>query len=133
MKFQRYDLGNLGGGEIVEVTLSGSASNVRLMDSSNFQSYRAGRRHTYYGGYAKRSPVRLQVPRAGHWHITIDLGGYAGSVRSSVQVLPGRLRPIQETPLADVPSLVHRSDSAVGNGAVGESDRRVRCLYLSRF
>ncbi len=49
MQFQQYDLGQLKGGEIVEVILKGSAANVKLMNSSNFQSYKSGRRHTYYG------------------------------------------------------------------------------------
>jgi len=108
MKFQSYDLGNLKGGEIVEVTLSGNACNVRLMDSSNFSSYKRGGRHRAYGGYAKQSRVRLQVPRGGHWYVVLDLGGYRGTIRSSVQVLPGRLQPIRQAPLASVPSLVHR-------------------------
>ena len=43
MKFQHWDLGQRTGGEIVEVTLSGNAANVRLLDSSNFQSLRSGR------------------------------------------------------------------------------------------
>jgi hypothetical protein len=66
MNFQHYDLGHLSGGQVVVVTLSGSAANVRLMDSSDFSSYRSGRRHTYYGGLAERSPVRLGVPHSGH-------------------------------------------------------------------
>ena len=106
MKFQHYNLGHLQGGEIVEVTLSGNAANVRLMDNSNFQSYRAGRRHTYYGGYATKSPVRLSVPRSGNWNIAIDLGGYAGTIKSSVQVLPGALPRLRQAPLSTVPSLV---------------------------
>lgn len=87
VNFTHYDLGVLGGGEIVVVTLEGTAANVRLMDSSNFSSYRAGRQHRAFGGHATRSPMRLQVPSAGHWHVAIDLGGYRGSVRSSLQVL----------------------------------------------
>ena len=71
MKFIHTDLGNRKGGEIVEVNLSGNAANVRLMDSSNFQSYKNGRQHKYYGGHAKRSPVRLKIPRAGHWHVAV--------------------------------------------------------------
>lgn len=84
MKFQFYDLGHCSKGEIVVVTLSGKAANVRLMDSSNFSSYKAGRRHRFYGGHATRSPVRLPIPRSGRWHVAIDLGGYGGSVRTSV-------------------------------------------------
>ena len=32
---------------------------MRLMKNSNFDSYKAGRRHRYYGGLVRKSPVRL--------------------------------------------------------------------------
>lgn len=86
MQFLHNDLGVLGGDEVVEVSLS-NAANVRLMDSGNFSSYRRGNRHQYFGGYATRSPFRLSVPHAGHWHVAIDLGGYKGSVRADVRVI----------------------------------------------
>ncbi len=35
MNFSYYDLKNRSGGEIVEVTLSGNAANVFLVDGSN--------------------------------------------------------------------------------------------------
>jgi hypothetical protein len=113
MNFQHYDLGNRSAGEIVEVKLSGTAANVQLMDSSNFSSYKSGRQYRYHGGHVTRSPVRLPIPYSGHWHVAIDLGGHRGTVRSTVNVLPGRLRPIQEAPLSSVPSLV-RSDPTPG-------------------
>jgi len=105
MKFIHTDLGSRKGGEIVEINLSGSAANVRLMDSANFQSYKNGRRHRYYGGHMTRSPVRLKIPRAGHWHIAVDTGGYSGKVNASVKVLPGALPAFREAPLSSVPSL----------------------------
>ena len=108
MRFIHHDLGNLRGGEIVIVTLKGNAANVRLLDSSNFNNYKAGRQHRFHGGHAKKSPVRLQVPRSGHWHVVVDLGGHGGQVRSSAQVLPGELKPIREQPLSSVPSLLHQ-------------------------
>lgn len=117
MKFQHYDLGHRQGGETVVVTISGNAMNVRLMDSSNFQSYRNGRRHTYYGGLAKRSPVRLVIPRSGHWHVTADFQGLRGSARIRVSVEPGALRPIEERPLASVPSLVRPEAPPFTGGA----------------
>lgn len=86
MQFVHNDLGMLHGGEVVEVTLS-SQANVKLMDSSNFANYRHGGQHRYFGGHAKQSPFRLQVPGAGHWHVAVDLGGYGGSVRAGVRVL----------------------------------------------
>ena len=112
MNFSYYDLKNRSGGEIVEVTLSGSAANVFLVDSSNFSSYKAGRRYTYFGGHTKSSPVRLQIPRSGYWYLVIDLGGYPGSVRHSMRIFPGRLQPLRDIPLSSVPSLVQpRSES----------------------
>jgi len=111
MKFSYYDLGHRSSGEIVQITLSGNAANVFLVDSSNFNSYKGGRRYQYYGGHATRSPIKLQIPRSGHWYVVIDLGGYGGSVRHSVQVLPGILQPLKEAPLSSVPSLVRDSFS----------------------
>ena len=62
VQFTYYKLGHVAGGTVVEVTLQGSAANVRLMDSSNVNNYKAGRRHRYHGGFVRKSPVRLQVP-----------------------------------------------------------------------
>jgi len=122
MQFQYYDLGYLNGGEIVEVILSGNAANVRLMDSSNYSNFKNGRRHTFYGGHAKRSPVRIPVPRSGHWYVTIDLGGYTGTVRSSVNVLPGALPELRQAPLSSVPSL--RLDRDYVDGQFIERDEQ---------
>ena len=105
MQFIHTDLGQRKGGEIVEVTLT-SAANVRLMNSSNFSSYKNGRRHRYTGGLAKKSPVRLQIPSSGHWHVAVDMQGLRGSTKASVRVLPGVLPAIQERPLSEVPGLV---------------------------
>lgn len=114
MQFQQYDLGQLKGGEIVEITLKGNAANVKLMNSSNFQSYKSGRRHTYYGGYVTRSPHKIPVPSSGRWYVTIDLGGYSGKVSSSVRVLPGILPQARQIALSTVPSLVQDREMPTG-------------------
>lgn len=88
MQFSYYDLGYRSAGDVVEVLLSGSAANVRLLDSSNYQSYKAGRGHTFYGGLAKQSPVRFDIPNSGHWYVTVDLQGLRGSTRTSIRVIP---------------------------------------------
>ena len=110
MNFTHYNLGYVERGSIVVVTLSGSAANVRLMDSSNFSSFKAGRRHNYQGGLARNSPVRLAVPSSGRWHLCIDMQGLRGTVRTSVNVVPGSaLRPLptlNEAPLRSIPTLV---------------------------
>lgn len=107
MNYLRYDLGNVKRGEVVEITLTRGA-NVRLMDSSNFNSYKSGKQHRYVGGLAKRSPVRLQIPNYGHWYIVVDMQGLSGSTQASVRMLPGMLPEIRQRPLAEVPSLVRR-------------------------
>ena len=106
MQFVHHDLGQRSGGEIVEISLSGSAANVRLMDSSNLSSYRNGRQHRCIGGLATKSPIRLQIPSSGHWHVAVDMRGLRGTVRSSARILPGALPAFREIPLSSVPTLV---------------------------
>ena len=83
MQFTHYPLGHQERGTVVEITLSGSAANVRLLDNSNFQNYKSGRKHTYYGGLVRKSPTRLAVPSSGTWHVTVDMQGLRGQTRSS--------------------------------------------------
>jgi hypothetical protein len=96
MEYLHYDLGHRSSGEVVEVTLRGNAANVLLLDSSNFNNFKAGRRHTFHGGHATRSPVRLTVPRSGRWYVVVHMGGYQGRVNASVQVLPGALPALRQ-------------------------------------
>lgn len=131
VQFTHYDLGSKSGGEVVEVTLSGNAANVKLMDDSNFRSYQAGRSHRYSGGHATRSPVHLRIPRAGHWHVTIDLGGYPGSVRTSIRVLPGPLPAIREAPLSSVPSLILRENSRDAGPCAVDNENREYDVFVS--
>lgn len=110
MKFTHYDLGYKERGEIVEITLSGSAANIRLMDTSNFQNYRNGKPHKYYGGLVTKSPMRLSVPSSGHWHVTVDMAGLRGSVNTSIRMMPSALPEFRQPSLSTVPSLVHKND-----------------------
>ena len=86
MDFQKYDLGMLSAGKILEVTL-GYAANVQILDSINFQKYKNGKSHSYIGGFVKTSPYKVKIPHASHWYVVIDLGGSRGKVSSSVKVL----------------------------------------------
>jgi len=85
MNFLHYDL-QLSPDQVVEVTLDKQA-NVRLLDETNYAKYKRGERHQYYGGLTKVSPAHLRPPRAGKWHLVIDLGGYPGTVRASVRTI----------------------------------------------
>lgn len=87
MEFVHYDLGHQDRGTVVKVTL-GSRAVVRLMDESNFRVYRSTGRYKFVGGEALRSPLPLEVPHSGRWHVAIDFNGGSGRVRSSVDVFP---------------------------------------------
>jgi len=75
-----------GSDHVVIVTLDHQA-NVMLLDDTGFSAYRSARRFHYYGGWSSESLVRLRPPRHGRWHVVVDLGGGAGTVRASVQVV----------------------------------------------
>ena len=122
MQFIHNNLGYRKSGEIVEITLTRGA-NVRLMDQPNFMKYKAGHDHRYYGGLAKHSPVRLQIPRSGQWHVAIDMQGLRGSTRASVRILPSPLPEIPNVPLTSTPSLIQRPDPS--------TDGRVYDVFIS--
>lgn len=123
MNFTHYDMGWKSKGTVIEVTLKGSAANVRLMNSTNFQNYKSGRSHRYHGGLAKKSPVRLVVPSSGHWHVTIDMAGLRGTVRSSVRVLPGPLPEIRQAVRSPLAPLVQGTSSAYEDDDVDDIPR----------
>ena len=76
-----------GGPRDFAVVMLDNQANVMLLDDQNFHAYRRGTTFRYSGGLAKQSPVRLSPPREGRWHVVVDLGGYAGTVRASVRIL----------------------------------------------
>ncbi len=86
MDFVHYDLGQLTTGKTVEVALS-LAANVLLLDDANFNAFRSGRQYKYNGGWVTQSPYRIGIPHPGHWHIAVNLGGAAGSIRTEVRIL----------------------------------------------
>jgi hypothetical protein len=126
MNFIHTDLGQRQRGEIVEVTLT-SGANVRLMNSSNFSNYKNGRRHQYIGGLAKKSPLRLQIPNSGHWHVAVDMQGIRGSTKASVRVIPGALPEIREAPLSTVPSLINENLPP----STGDDRTRIHDVFIS--
>jgi hypothetical protein len=85
MRFLQYEF-DTDPGDIIRVELDKQA-NVLLLDGPNFSRYRNGQSYHYHGGLAKRSPVDLVPPHAGHWYVVINRGGYPGTVRVSVRVL----------------------------------------------
>ncbi|MCK4664178.1 MAG: DUF1883 domain-containing protein [Bacteroidales bacterium] len=85
MNYLHYEF-NLTPNDCVSVTLDKQA-NVRLLDSANYNNYKQGRKHRFYGGLAKQSPINLTPPHSGKWHLVIDTGGNRGTVKASVSVI----------------------------------------------
>lgn len=105
--FIKYHWTRLEKGATVVVTLS-TGANVRLMDSTNFNAYKNGRRHRFVGGLVKKSPFRITVPRSGSWYLTIDLMGLkATSIRHSATVEPPPLPTAKSAPLMSLSGIRH--------------------------
>ncbi len=77
-------------GDLVRVQLTGNAANVLVMDDPNYQHYKQSQPYNYYGGYYTRSPVIIKPGVYGQLNVIINLGGFAGSVNASVQIVHPR-------------------------------------------
>jgi hypothetical protein len=124
MNFLYHDLGSRSRGDVVEVTLQGNAANVRLLDSTNFNNYKNGRQHRFYGGLATSSPVHITVPSGGRWYLVVDFQGLRGSTNVGVRVIPAAatrpLPPIRQ-PRSDLAEIALNLADASGHAA--EDDR----------
>ncbi|HBF29711.1 DUF1883 domain-containing protein [Rhizobium sp.] len=85
-RFTHYDLKELRGGIILEVSLS-AINNVRLMTAPNFQRFKEGLDYKFAGGVAKKAPVKIVVPESAHWHLIVDMEGHHGLADSAVKML----------------------------------------------
>lgn len=122
-EFIHSDLGFRDQGDVVEVTLRGSAANVRLLDSFNFSQYQQRHRHNFYGGLAQQSPVHIQIPHSGIWHAVVDMQGLHGTVNAGVSVIPAEaLRPLPPIQPAPAPPAVSRTiQEVMENAATSQS------------
>ena len=84
---KRYDLEKQVAGTIVEIVLS-CMNNVRLMDHANYLLYVEGQPFKAFGGRMEKSPIRLQIPTSGHWHVVVDRVGFATLANSNVRAIP---------------------------------------------
>jgi hypothetical protein len=88
MRYRCHDLHHQRAGTTVTVNLHGTVCNAILVDEVNFERYRRGQAFLYVGGRQRESPVTLEVPEDGHWYAVVDLGGYKGRVKATVEVQP---------------------------------------------
>jgi uncharacterized protein DUF1883/TIR domain-containing protein len=129
--FIHTDLGNRKRGDVVEVTLTGSAANVRLLDGVNFSRYRRGQRHSYRGGLAQRSPVRLGIPSSGHWHVAVDMRGLRGTTHTGVRVIPGSALSPLPTIREQRPALAEIAENVAEVGPEDDEPGREFDVFVS--
>lgn len=84
--FVHYDLGYRNSGDTVEVALVKTTAFVRLLNDSEFNNYKAKKSYRFIGGLPKESPVILQIPNYGHWHVVLDQNGDPCHIESKIKI-----------------------------------------------
>lgn len=73
-------------GDQLRIKLSEPAF-VRLLDVLNYEYYRTGRRFKGEGGWSDLTDVQFFLPYRGTFHLVVDLGGKAGVVKATMDVI----------------------------------------------
>jgi hypothetical protein len=100
-RYSHYDLNEQRAGTVIEITLS-AVANLRLMNASNFECFTETLKHQFIGGVAKKSPVRLTIPEAGHWHLVVDMEGHRGMAESHVKLADKVVTPRMQKSRAEM-------------------------------
>lgn len=61
--------------------------NFRIMDDSNFHSFKNRGSCTYYGGFFTHFPARIVAPHSGSWNVVIDLAGGRANIQYNLSYL----------------------------------------------
>ena len=81
MDYRYYPLNYQQSGSIVTIELS-HATNVLLLDSTNYPKYQRRNAYNCHGGFYDHSPAEIVIPRTGTWHLVVE----NSRVRSNVSV-----------------------------------------------
>jgi hypothetical protein len=90
MHFLRFDLGKLRKGRMVQITMTGVAANIRLLNNENMYNYEHGHEYSCTGDLVRTALTEMRIPRDDHWFIVIDMEGIMGAegrIDASVKVL----------------------------------------------
>ena len=87
MPYQLSELGHVDQGKVVEISLNYAAS-IKVMDTTNYYSFKKGGKYKYIGEYVDKSPYQITIPYPARWYVVLELDGLAAKVASSVKILP---------------------------------------------
>lgn len=73
-------------GDLIRVQMDCPAY-VRLLDPLNFECYKRGSKYQGDGGWSDRLDVEFVLPYQGAFHVVIDLGGTAGTLKATCDVI----------------------------------------------
>ena len=85
MKYS-YKGGKFNKGDKLKIKITKRA-NIHLMNQSNFDKFRDGKRYGYYGGVAVYSPYTMTIPNDGYWYVVVKpVAKMAGTLDFSMSV-----------------------------------------------
>lgn len=73
-------------GDMVRIQMDTPAY-VRMLDPLNFEHYKRGSKFDGDGGWSDRLDVEFTLPYKGTFHVVVDLGGNAGSLKATCDVI----------------------------------------------
>lgn len=85
MNYLHYEV-HAGPGNIIKVRID-TRANVRLLDTLHYQKYKMGKPYEGSGGETDPPGREFRVQHKDVWHVVVDLGGKAGTVKAQVDVL----------------------------------------------
>lgn len=72
-------------GDVIRIQTD-TAAYVRLLDPLNFEHYKRGSKYDGDGGWSDRLNVEFSLPYKGTFHVVVDLGGSAGTLKATCDV-----------------------------------------------
>jgi hypothetical protein len=72
-------------GDTIRIQMD-TPANVRLLDPLNFENYKRGSKYVGDGGWSDKKDVEFTLPYKGPFHVVVDLGGTAGTLKATCDV-----------------------------------------------
>ena len=101
MKYQRYNLGYVEKGSIIEIRGKHSDARVFLVDDNNYENFKRGFNYNYSGGEMIISPFLLQIEKSADWNLIIMPHNHLMSSEKEYKILH-EMRRTSLQPISDL-------------------------------